>query len=69
MCERVKGFSGKDPATTDFEQGFSSTTYRSTVCHYTKYSMALHDLGAALGREKGGLGATRGVCPGAGVRM
>lgn len=29
---------------------------RSTVYHYTKYSMALHDLGVALGREEGALG-------------
>lgn len=32
---------------------------RSTVCHYSKYSMALHD----LGREKGALGCHRRALP------
>lgn len=39
------------------------TQMRFTVFHYTKRSMALHDLGTALGREKGALGCHWRVLP------
>lgn len=57
VCERAKGFSGKDPATTDFEGGilkyFRGDLQFVIVINKT---WLYTTLGAALGREKGGPG-------------
>lgn len=71
VCEGAKGFSGMDPATTDFEGG---------ILEYFGWDLQLviiiniawlhTTLGAALGREKGGPRvAIGGLCPGARVRL
>lgn len=71
VCEQAKGFSGKDPATTDFEQGFLNTAHRwdlqfSNILNRAWLYMTLEQL---LGGRRGPWGATGGFCPGAQVRM
>lgn len=71
VCERAKGFSGKEPATTDFEQGFSSITYIWDLQFTIILNIAwlYTTLGWLLGGRRGPWGATGGLCPGAQVRM
>lgn len=57
VCERAKGFSGKDPATTDFEVGILKY-FRWDLQFFIIINIAwlYTTLETALGREKGGPG-------------